>query len=173
MSINTICRLKISDYQLLADVGRKTLLESHGSSAEKSVMESYVNNNFSADECKTELSDPENIFHAIYRQGQPAGYSKIIYDAEHPEISISNVTKLERLYLLKEYYSLKLGWELFQFNVDLSKKNRQAGMWLTVWTGNNRAINFYTNNGFKVIGEGSFKLTDTHNNPTFEMFLEY
>lgn len=171
--MNTIARLHSANYKLLADIGKKSLLESHGSSADENVMEAYVSNNFSLQACNAELKDPGNIFHVIYHNGQPAGYSKIILDAAHPEIGIANVTKLERLYLLKEFYGLKLGLELFRFNVDLSKQNNQTGMWLTVWSGNHRAINFYNTNGFAIIAEGSFKLTETYSNPTYEMFLQY
>lgn len=173
MTMNTIARLHSDDHKLLAEIGKKSLLESHGSSAEESVMEAYVNSNFSLQACKAELDDPENIFHVIYHKGRPAGYSKIIFNAALPGIASPHITKLERLYLLKEFYGLKLGLELFRFNVNLSKQNSQTGMWLTVWSKNHRAINFYNASGFKVMGEGSFKLTETHANPTYEMFLQY
>jgi ribosomal protein S18 acetylase RimI-like enzyme len=173
ISINTIQKLEVDDYQLLADIGKKTLLESHGASAEMSIMEAYVSRNFSPEACNAELRNQENIFHAIYYKDKPAGYSKIIDNTGHPGIRMPNVTKMERLYLLQEFYSLKLGRELLRFNIELSRESGQSGMWLTVWTGNERAIKFYNRNGFKVIGEGSFKLTETHSNPTYEMFLEY
>lgn len=90
-----------------------------------------------------------------------------------PHIQIENVTKLERLYLLKEFYSLKLGLELFNFNLELSKQNNQAGMWLFVWKENQRAVSFYKKTGFKIIGNYDFKLTETHSNPNHQMLLMY
>jgi ribosomal protein S18 acetylase RimI-like enzyme len=86
---------------------------------------------------------------------------------------IKNVTKLERLYVLKEFHHLKLGLELFNFNVELSKKNNQAGMWLFVWTENLKAINFYKKAGFNIVGKYNFKISETHSNPNHQMLLLY
>ena len=65
------------------------------------------------------------------------------------------------------------GAELMKFNINLSIQNNQAGMWLYVWTGNKRAVKFYTKHGFKIIGHFDFKLTDSHSNPNHLMYLEY
>lgn len=46
-------------------------------------------------------------------------------------------------------------------------------MWLYVWKGNDRAIQFYKKAGFKIVGDGFFRLTDTHANPNWQMFLRY
>lgn len=168
-----IIQASANNVQLLADIGKHTLLESHGHSAPKADMDAYVNKNYSADFFQNELSDPANIYHVIYHDEQPAGYSNIILNYPHTGIPIQHVTKLERIYLLKEFYELKLGKELLGFNIELSKSNNQAGMWLFVWKENPRAINFYLKNGFKIIGSHDFKISETHSNPNHHMFLEY
>jgi diamine N-acetyltransferase len=116
------------------------------------VTEKYNENIF-----KEELSDAKNIYHIIYYVNNPAGYSKIIFDTSYPNSKIKNIAKLERLYLLKEFYNLKLGSALFHCNIDLSKRNHQIGMWLYVWKENERAVNFYKKNGFVIIGSHDFK----------------
>ena len=75
--------------------------------------------------------------------------------------------------MLKEFYGLCLGLELLNFNIDLSKKNNEAGMWLFVWKENPRAISFYKKAGFEIIGSYDFKLTETHSNPNHQMFSKY
>jgi len=171
--MTTIIKATSDDFQLLADIGKQTLLESHGHSAPKADMDAYVNKNYSAGYFQNELSSPTNIYHIIYHNGQAAGYSKLILDYPHPGIPIQQVTKLERIYLLKEFYGLKLGKELFSFNIELSKSKKQAGMWLFVWKENKRAISFYLKYGFKNIGSHDFKISETHSNPNHIMFLEY
>ena len=169
----TIAKANPEDYAVLSIIGSKSLIESHGSSASEEVMNTYVNENFNPDKCKQELSDPNNIYHIIYYNDQPAGYSKIQFNTPHSTIPDQQVTKLERLYLLQAFYSLKLGLELFRFNVALSKEHNQAGMWLYVWKENHRAIYFYEKAGFQIVGDGYFRLTATHANPNHVMFLKY
>ena len=159
--------------QLLAAIGKTSFLESHGNSASSEDIADYVNQKFTIEAFQTELSDPKNIFYILYYDNKPAGYSKIIFNSPHPNIQQQGVTKLERLYLLKEFYNLKLGQTLFKFNVELSKTNHQTGMWLFVWTENKRAVAFYKKTGFKIIGEHSFQISKNHSNPNHQMLLIY
>jgi ribosomal protein S18 acetylase RimI-like enzyme len=171
--MTSIVKANEADFQLLADIGKISYIESHGSSAKTADINTYLNENYNYEVFKDELRNPKNIYYIIYYDKQPAGYSKIIFNSPHSNIQIKNVTKLERLYLLKAFYGLKLGFELFNLNVELSKNSNQAGMWLFVWKENHRAVSFYKKIGFKVIGSYDFKLTETHSNPNHHMFLKY
>jgi len=169
----SITRAKEKDFQLLSDIGKISFIESHGSSAPTADINIYLSEKFNPDVLKEELNDQKNIYHIIYHDNQPAGYSKIIFNAPHSNIQLNNVTMLERLYLLREFYNLNLGFELLKFNIELTKKNSQAGMWLNVWKENHRAVSFYKKNGFIIVGSYDFKLTETHSNPNYQMFLGY
>lgn len=170
-----IVKANENDFRLLAETGKVTFIESHGASAPAEEINKYVNEKYDPGIFKEELRREENIFHIIYYDNdiKPAGYSKIILNSAHPDIPVQNVTKMERLYLLKEFYDLKLGFKLFDFNLELSKKNGQKGMWLFVWKENRRAVSFYEKAGFKITGSHNFKLTETHSNPNHQMFLKY
>lgn len=169
----TIIKATQADFKLLAVIGKQTFIESHGHSAPKTDIDAYVAANYNHSYFQHELNDPENIYHIIYHDEEAAGYSKIIMNCPHPAIPSQHVTKLERIYLLKDFYALKLGAELFQFNMELSKNNKKAGMWLHVWKENPRAVSFYTRQGFTIIGSYDFKISETHSNPNHHMFLEY
>ncbi|MDZ4712159.1 MAG: GNAT family N-acetyltransferase [bacterium] len=169
--MTSIIRAGEKDISLLADIGRLSFIESHGSSAAAEDIDEYVNNNYTYDAFIHELSNPEKIYHVIYYEDRPAGYSEIVFNDPHPDSKQKNVAKLNRLYMLKEFYSMKLGYELFRFNVDLSKKNEQSGMWLYVWKENHRAVDFYEKAGFKIIGSHNFRISDKHSNPNHRMLL--
>src|SRR5690606_35117466 len=106
-------------------------------------------------------------------KNQAIGYSKIILNASQANIAYKNVTKLERLYILEAYQQLKLGLQLFDFNVALSKNFKQSGMWLYTWVEIHKAIRFYKKAGFKTIGSYNFKISDSHSNPNHQMLLTY
>jgi len=171
--MTSIIKATSEDFQLLADIGKVSFIESHGSSASGADISKYVNEKFTDEVIRNELADQKNIYHIIYHDNRPAGYSKIIFNSSHPDIPEKNVTKLERLYLLKEFYGSKSGPTLFHTNLELSRNNHQAGMWLFVWKGNHRAFAFYQKKGFKVIGSYDFKLTAAHSNPNYHMLLKY
>jgi len=115
------------DFQLLSEIAKRSFIESHGRSARHDDILIYVTANYSDTIIKEELSDVKNIYHIIYFDNHRAGYSKIIFDTPYPGSKIKNITKLERLYLLKEFYNLKLGWELFHCNVDIMDRQCTGG----------------------------------------------
>lgn len=169
----SIVRLTPSDVTMLAAIGGTTLIESHGNSAPAAIMQEYVKKNFSKEACIAELNEESNIFYAVFFNNQPAGYSKIVFDCPHPATHLQPVTKMERLYLLKEFYDLKLGQALMQHASDLSIAQGEKGMWLNVWKKNERAIRFYQKQGFEIVGESEFVLSETHSNPNWVMLLRY
>ncbi len=128
---------------------------------------------YSDDVLREELLDPANIYYIIYYNDEAAGYSKTILNSPYTNSKTKNLAKLERLYLLRKFYNLNLGQELFTFNIKLMKENGQTGVWLFVWKENQRAINFYIKNGFKIIGSHDFKISDTHSNPNYHMLIEF
>ena len=147
----SIAKAKENDFQLLSDIGKISFIESHGHSAPAADINKYISETYNHDVFKAELSDSKNIYYIIYHDRQPAGYSKIIFNTSHSNIQAKNITKLERLYLLKEFYGLKLGLELLNFNIELSKKNKQSGIWLFTWKENQRAVSFYKKAGLKLL----------------------
>jgi len=169
----SIVKASEKDFQLLSEIAKLTFLESHGHSANPEDINIYVTENYNHDAFREELSDEKNIYYIIYHDNRIAGYSKIIFDSPYSNSQIKNIAKLERFYLLKEFYDLKLGLKLFQFNTELSKANNQLGIWLCVWKENKRAVNFYKRVGFAVIGSHDFKISETHSNPNHQMFLKF
>jgi diamine N-acetyltransferase len=167
----SIARAGIDDAASLSSVAIPSFLESHGHSAPATDINNYVSERYNPDALREELRDEKNIFHIIYTDERAAGYSKIIFDHPYDETDPGHITKLERIYVLKEFYDKKLGKALFEFNRDLAKTQGQAGMWLFVWIENHRAIRFYEKNGFTVAGQYDFRVSPTHTNPNHRMLL--
>ena len=161
------------DYNSIISIGKVSIEESHRGSCSAEDMDEYLEKNYNSDAIEAELNDANNIYYIINYKDEPVGFSKIILDAKHPNIVAENVTKLDRIYLLKEYYGLKLGLELLNFNIDLAKDNNQSGMWLYTWIGNTRAVNFYLKAGFTIIGSHKFYVTETHYDVSHQMFLNF
>jgi ribosomal protein S18 acetylase RimI-like enzyme len=154
-------------------LAKKTFLQSHGHSAPEGDILNYINRHFNLESFKKELSDPSNLYHTLSSNDRIVGYSKIKLDQGIPALGESNITKLERIYLLDEAHGSGLGRNLFNFNIELAKQNKQAGIWLYTWVENHRAIAFYEKMGFAIIGSHNFKISETHANPNHQMFLAF
>ena len=165
----SIVRGNENDYELIADIGKVSFIESHGNSATQADIDFYVKRKFTLNAVKKELSNPENIFHVVYYNGEAAGYSKIIFNNPYQNSPNKNIAKLERLYLLQKFYDFKLGFQLLNLNIDLAKQHNQYSIWLVVWTGNERAVKFYQKTGFEIVGHNFFKISESHSNPNYEM----
>mgnify|MGYP001115341649 CR=1 FL=1 len=166
-----ILKATLEHVKTLVPLSIEAFLPAHGHSSPKKDIESYINRNFSIENFKKELADPAFEYYLIYHNNKAVGFSKVIFNIPHENVIAQNVTKMERLYILKECYGLNLGAELMQFNIDLAKKNNQEGIWLEVWIENHRAIKFYTKMGFNIIGNYNFKVSETHSNPNYVMYL--
>ncbi|HVI43446.1 MAG TPA: GNAT family N-acetyltransferase [Chitinophaga sp.] len=168
-----IIKAGIEYARALSEIGTETFIDAHQDSAPVHEIQTYVKEKYSIAAIKKELSDPANIYHIIMHGDKIAGFSKMALNGKHPAITTGKITKLDQIYLLKSFYGLKLGAQLLQYNIDYSKSHNQSGMWLVVWTGNDRAVNFYERYGFQVISEDGFHLTETHTNPCYTMLLDY
>ena len=169
----TIIKAGIEHAALISKIGEESFLQAHGHSASKEDIDAYVAKTYTDAVVAIELSNPNNLYHLIYFEEKVAGYSKIVLNQSNENIDSKNITKLERFYLLKEFYGQNIGAKLFEFNVALSKNQLQAGMWLYVWVENEKAIKFYTKNGFKTVGSYDFHLSETHTNPNHVLFLKF
>jgi len=168
-----IIKAEIKHAELIANIGKKTFCESHGISASKENINAFISEKYTIEALENELNNNNNSYYLIYFNNKLAGFSKVQFNTENSNIAVKNITKLDRFYLLKDFYGKKLGLKLFEFNIEISKKNQQKGIWLAVWVENKRAIKFYKKAGFKIVGKYDFKISDTHSNPNHIMYLSF
>jgi len=169
----SIVKATEKDSANIARIGKVAVEESHRGSSPEEVMNEFLDRNYNPEAIANEIKDPKNIYYLINYNDQPAGFSKIVLNARHDSIAAENVAILDRIYLAREFYGLKLGLELLKFNIELAKKNNQSGMWLYVWIGNKRAVDFYSKAGFKIIGSHKYYVTKTHYDVSHHLFLDF
>jgi len=171
--LHKIAKATIQDSKQLAQLAKASFLPAHGHSAPKEDVDMYVSGNFNETTFIKEISNPESHYYLIYYDKKLAGYSKITLNTPNKNRTSNNITCLSRLYVLKEFYGLQLGKALFHFNLELAKQHQQQGIWLHVWVENQRAIHFYTKMGFKIVGSYDFRISATHTNPNYVMYLPF
>ena len=158
---------------LITKLAQQTFSESHGHSASKEDINNFILRTYNSEAIRKEFENKKVDYHLIYFNKTIAGFSKIELQCPNINISEKNITKLDRIYLLEAFQGKQLGVKLLDFNIALSKKQHQNGIWLVVWTENQKAINFYTKMGFEIAGAYDFKISETHTNPNHVMYLKY
>ncbi len=160
------------DAESLAAMGAKSFFESHHTSASRADIDDYISNTYTRERFSSEIEDPRNVFRIAKVGDRIAGFSKIIPDAYNPQLQRERSCKMERLYVLEEFFHLKIGQLLFDECIRTATELNQSGIWLNVWTGNPRAIRFYTKQGFTIAGETMFRISAAHSNPNYLMWKE-
>ena len=166
-------KAQLSDADALSKVAISAFIPAHGNSCPPQDLQSYMALNFNPKNLEEEIKDSDNTYYVLLDKEAIVGYYKINLNLSSTFISSFNITYMSRLYVLPEYYDKGLGKKLFAHAITISKKNKQSGMWLKVWTGNERAIRFYKKQGFEVLGEDGFKISETHSNPNYVMYLPF
>ena len=168
-----ITKVGLADIENLSWLSKITFVQSHGHSASEKEINIYTRYAYSIGKLEKELNDPESLFHFIYYNNKLAGYSKLILTASYPKIDSSPLAKLDRIYIDEKYLDKKLGQVLFDFNLEIARQNNQKGIWLYTWIENQRAIKFYKKNGFVIIDEKVFKISNRHSNPNYIMYRSF
>lgn len=161
------------DAATIVNIGKVSVKEAHFGSCPEEILDAYLSKHYNNEAIKIELADTNNIYSIITYNGVPAGFSKIVFNAPHAAIERNNSTKLDRIYLLKEFQGAKLGYELLLHNIKLSKENGQSAIWLFTWVGNKKAIDFYTRAGFTNIGDHNFHVAQEYYNANHHMLLDF
>ena len=87
------------------------------------------------------------VYYLLYAADQAIGYFALLNDPQLQQV------KLSKLYLLKAYRGQNYGQEMLQFIKLWSRTMGAESIWLTVNRQNVSAIEFYTKNGFLMVGE--------------------
>jgi len=168
-----IVKATVGDAALIAKLGSQTFLEAHGHSGTASEITSFIQETYNVKAIAKEFENPNVLYYMMSVDNEVAGYSKIELHSENELVADKHIAKLDRFYLLKEFYGQNLGLKFFKFNVEIAEQESQKGMWLRVWTENARAIKFYEKTGFKILGGLYFKVWDARINPNHTMYLEF
>ena len=147
----------IDDVTILALLGRVTYSESHGHFIDdKNDLLAYCNNAFSIEKLTNDILNKNNLFHLVLVDDLPVGYSKIVLNTQFEDKNEKTSCRLERIYILSHFLSMKLGQPFLDFISKKAEDLKATSMWLSVYIKNERGINFYYRNKFNKIGDLNF-----------------
>lgn len=164
-----IVRIDLYEYQELCRIAEFTFRESHGHSADPKDIDAYVSYAFNEQNIFSELSNLEFLYYWIQYKNISIGFIKLTPNKSHSLIASNNMIKLDRLYILSQYTSLGIGKYAMSFISNFAIESGFESIYLYVWIENQQALQFYISQGFQIVGEEDFIISDTHKNPNYIM----
>ena len=118
----------------------------------------YYNLTFSVQKIEMELRNQTTFFWIAFVNRLPVGYAKLKLYSNSEFIESKDVCQLQKIYVLKDFLSMKIGFGLQDLLLTKAKELNFNKVWLSVLNSNERAINFYKKNGFETIGNHDFQI---------------
>ncbi len=153
----------MEDAAFIALLGRMTFTESFGHLfRDHSDLQEYYNRTFSVQKIRKSLQKEQNVYWLALADELPVGYAKLKLQSPTPFLEKEQVCQLQKIYVLKDFLSLKIGLALQTNLLDKAKAAGYEDIWLSVYKANDRAVRFYLKNGFIEIGEHKFSIGREH-----------
>jgi len=160
-----------SDAQFIALLGRITFTETFGNYfRDISDLLGYYEKTFSVNKIKQSLNKDNNVFWIAFVDDLPVGYAKLKLNSPTPFIDDPKTAQLQKIYVLKDFHSLKIGYDLQNLLLAEASRYNNNQVWLSVLDKNNKAKNFYFKTGFEKIGNHNF--TIGKENFTFDVLVK-
>ncbi|MCB0397552.1 MAG: GNAT family N-acetyltransferase [Flavobacteriales bacterium] len=154
-----IRKATVEDAPIIALLGRITFNETFGHLfKDKNDLLAYHERTFSVAKIEGSLQDQENVFWIAFRDNLPIGYAKLKLNSPSEFIGSDSVCQLQKIYVLKDFLSLKVGLQLQETLLKEARERNYKTIWLSVLQGNDWAIGFYEKNDFKNIGVHHFQI---------------
>ena len=152
------------DADLLAELGARTFSDTYSSILPAGDLALYLREAFSTEHMLQDIANPEVLLFVgsttdavcSYIELEPTPTRKVVRGA-HP-------IELLRLYVLPRWKGIGIGAALMDVGLAAAKDKGHKTCWLKVWEGNTRAIDFYENRGFSLVGSEPYPVGSTSRN---------
>jgi len=150
----------ISDAAIVSQLAKTTFDEAFGHLfADRQILLDYFETTFSVEKIKNGIQKENNVFWLAFIDEQPVGYAKLKLHSPSEFVKGTTVSQLQKIYVLKEFLSMKIGLKLQETLLQRATKFGSEQIWLSVFVENERAINFYLKNDFNEVGSHQFQIS--------------
>ncbi|TYP98091.1 ribosomal protein S18 acetylase RimI-like enzyme [Tenacibaculum adriaticum] len=119
----------------------------------------YFDRTFSVQKLRNSIASKNNKFWLAFVNELPVGYAKLkVHSLSEFILQKERVSQLQKIYVLKDFLSKKIGFQLQETLLSKAKELNSKIIWLSVLHTNERAINFYLKNGFSSVGKHIFSI---------------
>jgi len=163
MGQTIIRKATIADAEYISLLARITFTETFGHYfRDKQDLLDYYDSTFSVAKIRSGLLNDNNVFWIALYDDLPVGYAKLKKHSISEFIDSDQVSQLQKIYVLRDFISKKIGFQLQNEMFEEVKRINSKFLWLSVLKSNERAISFYTKSGFTPAGEHTYDIGKEH-----------
>lgn len=86
------------------------------------------------------------------RAGHLLGFAEVRLNQPCPVSDIACTVELDRLYVQRHVHRQGIGAALLRQAEAMAQQHGAGGLWLTAWSGNANALDFYPSQGYRAVG---------------------
>lgn len=148
----------VLDLETIQKISIQTFIETFTAVNTPENIDNYVKESFSTKQLTDELNNPDSQFYVAYLNVEVVGYLKINIGNAQTETLEGNTMEIHRIYVLQSFHGKNIGQLLLNEARKIAKNNGIDHIWLGVWEENQKALRFYTKNGFVVFDQHVFTM---------------
>ncbi|MBC7555280.1 MAG: GNAT family N-acetyltransferase [Taibaiella sp.] len=148
----------LADAAVITTLSVTTFTETFAHCNSAADMAMYLSTEMNPAKLERELDDNSNTFFIASVDGKDIGFAKVRNSLAPPELEHTHALEIERLYVLRDYHSMKAGAALMTRCLAFAREHNYNTVWLGVWEHNHKAIAFYDRWGFSAFGSHIFML---------------
>lgn len=141
------------EVETLLFIAKETFIETYSESTSIENLNKYFEEAMTVEVLEENLMMSNTAYYFIEQNKQIAGYLKLV-DKESKLL-------LQRIYVLNEFHSKGIGQALMDYTIKVANEFEKEEVYLGVWSGNQKAIEFYLRNGFKPYATREFPLGES------------
>lgn len=158
MSPIIIRKATISDLEIIQEISKQTFIETFATVNTPENMANYVRENFNPEQIASEINNRESAFYLPSLENEIIGYMKLNFGDAQTEKQKENNLEIHRIYVLQAFHGKKIGQLLLDEAIKIAQQTGVESIWLGVWEENQRALQFYSKNGFVEFDKHIFTL---------------
>ncbi|MFI5133840.1 MAG: GNAT family N-acetyltransferase [Chitinophagales bacterium] len=158
MSI-TITRADVSHAAIIATLGKKSFRRAfeHLFKSKEELFE-YLEHTYDPVKLAKSIRKDNNVYFLAVLDDIPVGFVKAKKFSLHPQIESISQMELQKIYVLPEHHGIGAGKALLNAVTELAQEIKPDYIWLDTHISNEKAISFYTKNGFSKCGKHYFTI---------------
>ena len=145
-----------ADAECLSALARQVFLDTYATSGIRLALAREAEAHFSVEAMRQRLADASRHTTLAEWQGHLIAFAEIAPGAGHPMLASPDAAELSRLYVQSPFLRRGLGRLLLQHAEAAALAQAASTLWLTAWAGNERALAFYTSQGYEELGSTEY-----------------